>query len=433
MAHVVEMPKLSDTMTEGGVSSWLIKEGESVSEGDALLEIETDKATMEYYSPYEGTLLKILVEEGQTCDLSSPIAIVGEKGESYNLDQLISSNKSAETKVASNKPEEKEASSSESNKSSLPVLESKAAIDSTQGKTDRLKASPLAKKVASENGLDLSNISGTGPLGRVVVKDVELALSNSSNSTPEPSSSHSSEINSATGNGRFTDSTVSMMRKTIANRLLTAKNEAPHFYLTIAINMEKSLAWRGELNKDFDKSREGAVKVSVNDIIVLACSRALLKHKIVNSSWQKDFIRTFDDVHVAIAVALPEGLITPVIRETHCLGVRDISRQVKDLALKAKEGKLTPEEYTGGTFTISNLGMFDIEEFTAIINPPQAAILAAGTTKKVPAVNEGGELTVQSQMKVTLSCDHRVVDGAEGAKFLKTLKDFLENPMNMLS
>lgn len=429
MAQIVEMPKLSDTMTEGGVASWLKSVGDQVDEGEALLEIETDKATMEYYSPYEGTLLKILVQEGETTALSAPIAVLGEEGESFDLDQLVKSSSSAPSSEAKTEASKAESSTSKASSSPAPAA-------STGG--SRVFASPLARKKAQDHGIDIAQLQGSGTNGRVIEKDVDAAIASGTASTAASTATSPAPVAFPAQEGRVEQQPVTMMRKTIAKRLLAAKNDAPHFYLTRSIAMDTALAWRKTLNGPFEQAKKAGKepkvpKVSVNDIVLLACTKALQEHPYVNGSWQGDTIQLNKDVHIAFALALPEGLITPVIREAQALGVRKIATQVQELAAKAKGGNIAPEDYTGGTFTVSNLGMFGIEEFTAIINPPQAAILAVGTSVKTPVVNGDGEIEVKTMMKVTLSCDHRVVDGAVGAQFLATLTDYLENPMNMLS
>lgn len=427
MAEIIEMPKLSDTMEEGGVANWLIKEGEFVEDGAPLVEIETDKATMEYNSPEEGTLLKILVQAGSTCALNAPIAIIGEKGEQFDLDQLMKGSGAAQE--ASKKAEAPAQAAPEP----TPI---KAAP--TSG--GRHRSSPLARKVAEDMGIDITSLTGTGPKGRVVLRDVTAAPAPAAAplTAPAPAAAAMPNAPAATApvaapsGGVYEDIPVTMMRKTIAKRLLAGKNEAPHFYLTVSADMSRLLAWRKELNAEA-AAQEGIQKVSVNDLIVLAATKALVKHPEVNSSWQTDHIRRFHSVHMAVAVALPEGLITPVVRDAERLGVRDIGAKTKELVKKAKSGQLAPEDYTGGTFTISNLGMMGIEEFTAIINPPQAAILAVGATIPTPSVGPEGEIKALPKMKMTLSCDHRVVDGAMGASFLQTLVRYLENPLKMLT
>ncbi|MFW7381630.1 MAG: pyruvate dehydrogenase complex dihydrolipoamide acetyltransferase [Oligoflexus sp.] len=439
MAEIIEMPKLSDTMEEGAVATWLKKEGEFIEEGEAFVEIETDKATMEYNSPEEGYLLKILVKAGESCDLNSPIAVLGEKDEKVDVDQLLSKGKAdgkTEEKTAA-KPEEK------ANKAEVaPEQPQRAGAEAGAATTNggRLRASPLARKVAKENQLDLSQISGSGPSGRVVIRDVEEALRSglsmrapTAEPTREEPIASAAEVVPAVSTTGDHDIPNSMMRKTIAKRLLLGKNEAPHFYLTISVDMAKLIEWRKQLNSEVKEGDDRSPpKVSVNDLIVLAVARALVRHPEVNASWQGGFIRRFGSVDISMAVAIPDGLITPIIKGAHALGVREIARRSKELAKKAKDNSLKPEEFQGGTFSISNLGMMGIEEFTAIINPPQSAILAVGATIPTPWVDASGELVVQQRMKMTLSCDHRVIDGATGALFLQTLKSYLENPLAML-
>jgi pyruvate dehydrogenase E2 component (dihydrolipoamide acetyltransferase) len=413
MAEIIEMPKLSDTMEEGAIGNWLKKEGDFVEEGEPLVEIETDKATMEYESPEEGILLKIVVGNGEKCQLNAPIAVIGEKGESFDLSSLGSKEKS----TAKEQAPKADAPKSAPTPTAAP-----------QQTGSRVKASPLAKRVAKEKGIALENVSGSGPNGRIIVRDLE---GTTAAAVAPSATSYSSNV--VTGEDRIVP--VNMMRSTIAKRLLSAKNDAPHFYLKRTVNMERVDAWRAKLNKEAEsfKGEPAIPRVSVNDIIMLACAKALRKHPQVNSSWEGEQIREFAAVHVAMAVALPGGLITPVVRNTDHLGVREIAIQTKDLAKKAKAGSLGPNDYAGGTFTVSNLGMMGIDDFTAIINPPQSCILAVGATKKVPFVNEKDEIVVEPRMTITMSCDHRVVDGAVGASFLQTLVAYLEDPAMMLS
>lgn len=417
MAQLIVMPKLSDTMEEGAVANWLKKEGDAIDEGQDLVEIETDKATMSFASNAEGVILKILAETKKTLPLGAPLCVVGKKGEAFNLDELL-----AKSGGGAKAPEKKTAPAAQPAKSATPAPSPSAkpapvAPAPQQTQDGRVKASPLAKKVAADKGIDLSHVQGSGPAGRVIVRDLDNASSGS------PSSAR------AVRSGEDRVIALSMMRKTIAKRLLAGKNEAPHFYLTVSADMSRMNDWRARLNKDAEKT---GVKVSVNDLITLAAAKALAQHPGINASWQGESILEYGNVHVAMAVALPTGLVTPVIRHTDQLQIRDIARAAKDLAGKAKDGKLTNEDYTGGTFTISNLGMFGIEEFTAIINPPQAAILAVGATISTPWVDAKGGVVAQPRMKMTLSCDHRVIDGAMGAQFLQTLVAFIEDPLNML-
>jgi len=430
MAEVIEMPKLSDTMEEGGIAAWLKKEGELIKEGEAFVEIETDKATMEYNSPIEGYLLKILVPAGKTSALNQPICVVGEKGETVDMSKLGGKPSAA---APAPTPVAKSAPSSAPAPATAPAPAPATAVKvSTAETSERLRASPLAKKVAEDKQLDLSQISGTGPNGRVVIRDVEQALGSGATGPKAPAAIDIASVQPIPlPSFGDQDIPVNMMRKTIAKRLLAGKNEAPHFYLTRSVNMTGFNSWRQRLNVDAEAKK--LAKVSVNDLLVLAVSRALIKHPEVNSSWQGDFVRRYASAHVAIAVAIPDGLITPVVRNANALGAREIAKVTRELIEKAKSGALKPDEYQGGTFSISNLGMMGIEHFTAIINPPQAAILAVGATLPTPWVNEAGAVEVQQRMTMTMSCDHRVVDGAVGAAFLQTLAGYMEDPLLILS
>lgn len=411
MALVIQMPKLSDTMEEGGIAEWFKKEGDFVEEGEILLSIETDKATMEYASPEEGTLLKIIAKVGKNVPLNKPIAVLGEKGEKFDLSQLTSAEQPS-------LKEEKKTTSQEV-EATFAASDEKTPI---KADTKRVKASPLAKKIAKEKNIDLTSLSGSGPQGRIVLKDVE--------NIDSPGKTPSLQHNQQRGEDRIIP--VTMMRKTIAKRLVAGKNEAPHFYLSISANMETLFSWRKTLNSS-DLVKSGAQgKVSVNDLIILACAKAIRLHPEINSSWNVDHIIMHGNVDICMAVALPSGLITPVIKNANLLGLREISVKARELATKAKDGKLAPDEYTGGTFTVSNLGMTRVESFTAIINPPQACILAVGTSRMIAHVSPTGEIVPQNRMEMTLSCDHRLVDGMLGAKFLETLVSFLENPLLML-
>jgi pyruvate dehydrogenase E2 component (dihydrolipoamide acetyltransferase) len=442
MASVIEMPKLSDTMEEGGVANWLVQVGEFVEEAGPLLEIETDKATMEYQSPEEGTILKIIVPAGGTCPLSAPICIIGEKGESFDEAALLKPYAAGAAAPAAEAPEAAaveapapvaaEAPAPVAAEAPAPAVSAPAAGGQVLPMGGRHKSSPLARKVAQEKGLNIAAIAGSGPAGRVILRDVESAAAGAPAAVaqaPAAAAAAPAVAVAAAGIGDQ-DIPVTMMRKTIAKRLLAGKNEAPHFYLTVSADMTKLLAWRKILN-DEAAQNDKIKRVSVNDLLIMASAKALIRHPDVNSSWQGTTIRRHGSVHVAVAVALPEGLLTPVVRNTDRLGVREISVEAKRLIGMAKNGSITPDDYTGGTFTISNLGMMGVEEFTAIINPPQAAILAVGATIKTPWVKDD-EVVVCPRMKMTLSCDHRVVDGATGAAFLQTLVSFLEDPLMIL-
>lgn len=420
MAQLIVMPKLSDTMEEGAVANWLKKEGESIDEGQDLVEIETDKATMAYASSAEGIVLKILLEPKKSAPLGAPLCVIGKKGEAFNLDEMLAKVQGAKSPApaaATGKPAVAPTTVAKPSAPSPTAAPSVPAVSANASTDGRIKASPLAKKIAADRGINLSGISGSGPSGRVVVRDLDGVASGSTG------------VSRALRSGEDRTIPNSMMRKTIAKRLLAGKNEAPHFYLTVSADMTRMNDWRSRLNKDSEKT---GVKVSVNDLVIMAVSRALRKHPEINSSWQGESIVEFSNVHVAMAVALPSGLVTPVIRHTDQLSIKEIAQMSRDLAVRAKDGKLGNEDYAGGTFTISNLGMFGVEEFTAIINPPQAAILAVGATIASPSVDPKGQLVVQPRMKMTMSCDHRVIDGAMGAQFLQTLVSYLEDPLNML-
>lgn len=405
MAEVIRMPKMSDTMTEGVIVAWHKKVGDDVKSGDILAEVETDKATMELENYVKGTLLHIGIEAGQSVPVDAVIAIVGAKGE--DISALLNGATTATPKVES-KEEIKAA----------PTVSTPLRTE-TSNNDNRLKASPLAKKIAEDKGLDLSKVSGSGDNGRIVKRDVE-------NFTPAVSSAKTTiNLPSVVGAESFEDVNVSQMRKAIARRLSESKNGAPHFYLTMSIVMDKVIEARKAMN---DIS---PVKISVNDIIIKAVAASLRQNPKVNSSWLGDKIRMNYHIHVGVAVAIDDGLIVPVVKFADSKTISHISAEVKELADKAKNKKLQPSEFEGSTFTISNLGMFGIDQFTAIINPPESCILAVGAAKETVVV-ENGQMKVANVMKVTLSCDHRSVDGAVGSAFLQTLKDMLENPVRLL-
>lgn len=404
MAEIVRMPKLSDTMTEGTVAAWHKKVGDKVKSGEVLAEIETDKATMEFESFQDGVLLHIGIEKGATAAVDSVLAVLGKEGE--DVAALLAGDTGAPAPAA------KEASAA--TPQPAPVPAATAAIEHSNG---RMKASPLAKKIAQEKGIDLSSLEGSGEGGRIVRRDVESAQASSS-STQAP-------VFIASGTEQYTEETVSQMRKTIARRLAESKFTAPHFYLTMEIDMDAAMHARQSINQQSES------KISFNDMVVKATAMALRKHPKVNSAWLGDKIRYNQHVHIGVAVAVEEGLLVPVVRFANEKGLSQIGAEVKSFAEKAKQKKLQPSDWEGNTFTISNLGMFGIEEFTAIINPPDACILAVGAIRSVPVVKNGA-VVPGNVMKVTLSCDHRVVDGALGAAFLQTLKSYLENPVMML-
>jgi pyruvate dehydrogenase E2 component (dihydrolipoamide acetyltransferase) len=413
MAEVILMPKLSDTMLEGVVAEWHKKVGDSVKSGELIAEIETDKATMEFESFYDGVLLYIGVEKGKTAPVNDILAIIGAKGEDVAA-LIAGGTPKAEVKVEAVKPAQVEVIVETK---PVPVAATVAAVIPVSSNGGRVIASPLAKKMAEEKGIDISAVGGTGEAGRIVKRDIE-------HYTPYTGAAPIRAYTSNSGTESFTDEAVSQMRKVIAKRLGESKFSAPHFYLTVDIDMDNAIAARKAMNV-------GDVKISFNDMVVKASAMSLKKHPVINSSWMGDFIRRNDHVHIGVAVAVPDGLLVPVVRFTDTKGLQQIGDEVRELAQKAKDKKLQPAEWEGNTFTISNLGMFGIDSFTAIINTPDACILAIGGIQEVPVV-KNGVVVPGNIMKVTLSCDHRVVDGASGASFLNTFKAYLENPVTML-
>ena len=449
-ANVILMPKMSDTMEEGVIASWLKKVGDTVESGDILAEVETDKATMELESYEDGTLLYIGVEEGGAVPVDGVIAVIGEEGADYEKLLKSRSGKKAKKKddadseaKSSSDEEAPEASSdeSESEEKDAPAYAPSRSTNgssndaSADSQTDgRIKASPLAKKMAEEKGYDLSSIEGSGENGRIVKRDVEdYQPSAKPEAAPKEEKKAASPDAPATpialpqvvGEESFEEVKVSQMRKAIARRLAESKFGAPHFYLTMEINMDRAVAARASINE------YSPVKISYNDIIIKAVAAALRQHPKLNVSWQGDTMRLNQHIHIGVAVAVDEGLLVPVIRFADNKSLAHIATEVKELAGKAKSKKLQPQEQEGGTFAVSNLGMFGIEEFTAIINPPNSCILAVGGIKETPIVKDGA-IVPGHVMKVTLSCDHRTVDGALGAAFLQTLKAFIEEPLRIM-
>jgi pyruvate dehydrogenase E2 component (dihydrolipoamide acetyltransferase) len=428
---------MSDTMEEGNIVAWLKNEGDAVEPGETIAEVETDKATMELDSYFEGVLLHIAVKEG-TVPINGVIAVIGEKGEDWKAaleeadnEEAGSSSQEAESDTkGENKAEEKE------EVKSSPSATSNGSSQNGSSSSDegRIKASPLAKSIAKESGVDLAAISGSGDHGRIIKKDVEDFLTRQTEQekvdAPATVTTKKDEAPSVVpfafnADGSYEDVPVSQMRKAIARRLGESKFSAPHFYLTVEINMGNAIETRKKLNE------VSPVKISFNDLVIKACASALRKHPAINSSWLGDKIRRNHSVNIGVAVAVDEGLLVPVIRHTDMKSLSQINTEVKTMAEKARAKRLAPEEMQGNTFTISNLGMFGIEEFTAIINPPDACILAVGGIIEKPIVKDG-QIVPGNMMKVTLSCDHRVVDGATGAQFLQTLKQTLENPISIL-
>jgi pyruvate dehydrogenase E2 component (dihydrolipoamide acetyltransferase) len=426
-AKEIRMPLLSDTMTEGKIVAWNKKVGDVVKADDVLADVETDKATMEVVGYEEGTLLYIGVEAGSAAKINQIIAIVGKPGTDVSTyvaaeNQLANSN----VQLATDNGQQTTIEAAASNEPSTLNLEPSTVAS-------RIKASPLAKKIAADKGLDISKVAGTGDGGRIIKKDIDGYKEQTIDNRQQ-----TSDISTTTNNKQqttnnfqpsttesYTDVPLTQMRKVIARRLGESMFTAPHFYLTMELNMDNAMAARTAINE------VSPVKVSFNDMIIKACASALRLHPDVNSSWMGDFIRKNNHIHIGSALALPEGLIVPVIRFADQKSLSQIAADAKELYGKAKDKKLQPAEFSGNTFTISNLGMMDIEEFTAIINPPDSCILAVGRIKEV-VVSRNGQFTVTNIMKVTLSCDHRSVDGAVGAAFLQTLKKFVENPVTML-
>lgn len=426
MAIVIDMPKLSDTMQEGVIAKWNIKEGDKVNSGDIIAEVETDKATMDVEVFDGGTVLKIMAKEGEAVPLGGKMAIIGEPGE--DISSLLGGNSGSSEKETpkTEKKEEKSADAPKTEEKAFDPLfgdidESKAVSEMGDS---RVKASPLARKMAEDQGIDLTNVKGTGPNGRIVKADIE-GFEKSAPSAATSSETRSVSYPSFSVDTEDKEIRISQMRKTIAKRLAESKFTNPHFYETVDIDMKSAIAARESMNAS------GDVKISFNDLVVKACAKSLRQHPKMNSSWLGDVIKVHGGVHVAIAVAIDDGLVTPVIRNTDLKGLAQISAETRDLAKRARDKKLEPKDWEGSTFTISNLGMYGIEEFTAIINPPNAAILAVGAIRDV-AVVENGQVVPGKRMKVTLSSDHRVVDGATCAEFLNSVRKYLENPATML-
>ena len=419
MSVNILMPALSPTMEEGTLSKWLVKEGDTVTSGDLIAEIETDKATMEVESIDDGTIGKILVREGQEAvKVNEPIAILLLDGENLSDIKSIKKVPPTENVQEIEKTESKEKLNFKSNKTSKIDLDTNINFEDLKKNETRIFASPLAKRLAKQRDIDLNLVNGSGPNGRILKADIENFNNNNKDLIQN-------EITSNNNNSELIKN--SSMRKTIAERLVKSKNEAPHFYLSLDCNIDQLLKIRSMINlKSNDK-----YKISVNDMIIKAASSSLIKVPKANASWENENTRYFNNTDISVAVAIEGGLITPIIKDVQSKGLLEISEDMKLLANKAKDGKLLPEEYVGGSFSISNLGMYGIKEFSAVINPPQGAILAVGTGEKRPIVLND-QLTIASIMTVTLSCDHRVVDGAVGAQFLSVFKDFIENPSLML-
>ena len=433
-ASLITMPKMSDTMEEGVIASWLKKEGDKVEAGDILAEVETDKATMELEAYEDGTLLYIGIKEGDAAPIDGVIAVVGEEGADYKKllkahEQKSSGGGEKKKEAKSEKVEDKSSESKADSGSAKPSPPAEAANKQKNGKdSGRIFASPLAKKIAKDKGIDLAEVEGSGGNGRIIKSDVEnfTPKQKSQESVKQDSSSEKAiNIPQVVGEESYEEVKVSQMRKTVAKRLSESKFTAPHFYVTMEINMDKAMEARKSINE------MSPVKISFNDMVIKAVAASLRQHPKVNSSWMGDKIRRNNHVHVGMAVAVEEGLLVPVIRFADNKSLSHIAAEAKDFAKKAKNKELEPKDWEGNTFTVSNLGMFGVEEFTAIINPPDACILAVGGIKQTAVVKDG-QLVPGNVMKVTLSCDHRVVDGAVGSAFLQTLKGLLEDPVRIL-
>jgi pyruvate dehydrogenase E2 component (dihydrolipoamide acetyltransferase) len=430
MATKVIMPKLSPTMEEGQISRWLKKEGDKVSMGEPLAEIDTDKATMEMQALANGVLRKILIGEGQSAPLGQLIAIIAEPNE-----DIASLASEAPAAAPAAKPEPKQEEKPAEQPAPPPQAKAAAAsaapaprpVDNGQPKTDsgRMIVSPLAARMAAEAGIDLRSLQGSGPGGRIIKRDIEAAISQ-----PKPQPSYPRPVGVGQipqiGASAYRDEPASEMRKVIARRLVTSIGPVPHFFLTTEIEMDRAAEMRRGIN-----ALDPDLKISINDIIIKVAAAALVQHPQVNASFQEKFVRYYERADIGVAVAIEDGLITPVVRAADQKSLSQIAGEVRELAERARSRRLKPEEYTGATFSISNLGMFGIDEFTAVINPPEGAILAVGAMSPKPVVRDN-EIVVRQIMRVTMSCDHRVIDGATGAKFLQTFKKILENPLYLV-
>ena len=435
MAIIIDMPKLSDTMTTGTLVRWLKKERDAISSGDMIAQIETDKATMELENFEEGVLLKQYVKEGDQVSIGAPIAAVGEKGERAPVARIetLESNPKEEKKpiqdkrnIEPNKEKEEKGASEKDTSESAPTFSQAEQSPKYAITNGRMKASPLARKIARDRGIILESIEGSGPSGRIVKADVLSAAKGGGFSVGRPT------IGMADGilPGKEEYLQVSNMRQVIARRLVESKTQVPHFYLDIEVDAEPMLKFRSDLNKHL--ADNSGTKLTVNDFILKATTIALCQVSEVNSSWQESVIKRYGSVHISFGVAIDDGLVTPVIRDAHAKSLIQLSSEAKELINKARNKKLTPNEMTGSTFTVTNLGMFGINNFYGIINPPNAGILSVGATVAKPVVDKSGSLVVGQRMTIGFSGDHRVIDGVAGAQFLQALKAALEGPSIML-
>ena len=405
------MEALSPTMEEGRLVKWTKREGDAVKTGDTLAEVETDKAVMELVARADGQLIKVMVSEGSTVPVGNVVAYIGKPGENVDGGEPAPAAQQGAQSAVRSAPEP----------TTAPPAAAVAGV----------KASPLAKRIAKESGVDLKLVAGSGPGGRVVKRDLEAAARSAPAAAPAPAALPAAPVVPRTAPGAlrtpFEDVPLTQIRKTIAKRLATSLGPIPHFFLTTEVDMERAAESRDALNRQLGDQG----KVSFNDLVIKAVALALTKHRACNAWFQEDHIRYWNEVHLGMAVAVDDGLITPVIRDADRKTLAEIGAEARDLAQKARNRRLRPEEYTGSTFSVSNLGMFDIDQFTAVINPPEAGIIAVGSIVPKP-VAEGEQVVVRRRLRLTMSCDHRVIDGATGAQYLKTLKQMLENPLAML-
>jgi len=436
MAVTVEMPKLSDTMEEGVLSAWLVEEGDEVSAGDVVAQVETDKATMDLEVYDDGVLLKKVIDEGDAVPIGQLIAVIGDEGEDISdiLSGAARDGAAGDGLAAEEEPKEAAEEPSTEQQPSVSgdgaARQAQHARAPTGGNGQRIKASPLARRMASDHDIELTTVDGSGPQGRIIKRDIEARIEAAPEAAPQPAVAEQPAFEAPAGDA-YTSEDISQMRKTIARRLAQSKYTAPHFYLTVDVDMAQAIRARKQLNELAEE--QDRARISFNDLITKACAVALKQHPQVNSSYLADEgeIRYYNQVHVGIAVAIDAGLITPVIRNADRKGLAQIAEETRALAERARNRDLQPEEFEGSTFTTTNLGMFGIEEFTGIINPPNACILAIGAIRD-EAVVEDGEVVPGKRMKLTLSCDHRIVDGATGAEFLNDVQAYLEEPMNLL-
>jgi pyruvate dehydrogenase E2 component (dihydrolipoamide acetyltransferase) len=443
MATKIYMEALSPTMEEGRLLTWMKNEGDEVKEGDVLAEVETDKATMELAARGSGVLRKRVIGEGDTAAVGTLIGVIASPDE--DISALVdggaapggAGEETAAKEAAEAEGEKKEAepaaeAADGDAKSAAPAAAKASERDGEASAPEggaerggRVRASPLARRLADEAGVTLGSVQGSGPGGRIVKRDVEAAVEGGGAEAPARAPAAAP---AAAEGAEYREVPLSQMRKTIARRLSQSIGPVPHFFLTVEVDMTEAMSLRGKLN---ERLADEGIKISPNDLVIKSVAMALRKHPWVNAAWTGEAIRLYEPVHIGVAVAVEEGLITPVVRNAHAKGIGEIAQEVRELAGRAREKKLKPEEYTGSTFSISNLGMFGITEFTAVINPPEAAILAVGGIEEKVVV-EKGEMVVRPRMRLTLSCDHRVIDGATGAQFLQTLKGYLEQPMMMM-